>query len=81
MVFSYRPPKKRKDIKLFTQEISQQEKEEQEIFLSFLLVITTTDMESNLAKSYNYFFGIFLKVIQTHKKKARKGNKLAWIVK
>ena len=69
MVFSSRPPKKRKEIKLFTWESSQQAKEEQEIFLGFLLVITTTDMESKLAKSYNYFLG-FLKVFQTHKKKA-----------
>jgi len=36
MVFSYRPPKKRKEIKLFTRESSQQAKEEQEIFLGFL---------------------------------------------
>ena len=80
MVFSSRPPKKRKEIKLFTRESSQQAKEEQEIFLGFLLIITTTSMESKLAKSYNYFL-FFLKVIQTHKKKARKENKLAWIVK
>ena len=44
MVFSYRPPRKRKEIKLFTQESSQQAKEEHEIFLGFLL-ITTTSME------------------------------------
>ena len=53
MVFSYRPPKKRKEIKLFTRESSQQAKEEREIFLGFLLIITTTGMESKLAKSYN----------------------------
>ena len=70
MVFSYWPPKKRKEIKLFTRESSQQAKEEQEIFLGFLLIITTTGMESKLAKSYNYFFLVFLKVFQTHKKKA-----------
>ena len=34
MVFSYRP--QRKEIKLFTQENSQQAKEEREIFLGFL---------------------------------------------
>ena len=53
MVFSSRPPKERKEIKLFTRESSQQAKEEREIFLSFLLVTTTTGMESKLAKSYN----------------------------
>ena len=46
-------PKERKEIKLFTRESSQQAKEEREIFLGFLLVITTTSMESKLAKSYN----------------------------
>ena len=49
-------PKKRKEIKLFTRESSQQAKEEREIFLGFLLITTTTGMESKLAKSYNYFF-------------------------
>ena len=43
----------RKEIKLFTREGSQQAKEEREIFLGFLLIITTTGMESKLAKSYN----------------------------
>ena len=42
----------RKEIKLFTRERSQQAKEEQDIFLGFLLIITTS-MESKLAKSYN----------------------------
>ena len=73
MVFSYQLPKKRKEIKLFTRESSQQAKEEQEIFLGFLLIITTTSMESKLTKSYKYFF-VFLKVYQTHKKKTRKRN-------
>ena len=53
MVFSYRPPKKRKEIKLFTRESSQQAKEEREIFLGFLLITTAIGMESKLAKSYN----------------------------
>ena len=53
MVFSSRPPKERKEIKLFTRESSQQAKEEHEIFLGFLLIITTTGMEGKLAKSYN----------------------------
>ena len=70
MVFSYRPPKKRKEIKLFTRESSQQAKEEQEIFLGFLLITTITSMESKLAKGYNYFFWFFLKFFQTRKKKA-----------
>ena len=42
MVFSYRPQRKEKEIKLFTWESSQQAKEEQEIFLGFLLIITAT---------------------------------------
>ena len=50
-------PKEKKGNKLFTRESSQQAKEEREIFLGFLLIITTTGMESKLAESYNYFFG------------------------
>ena len=46
-------PKKGKQTKLFTLESSQQAKEEREIFLGFLLVITTTSIECKLAKSYN----------------------------
>ena len=65
--------------KLFTRESSQQAKEEREIFLGFLLITTTTGMESKLAKSSNYFF-VFLEVIQTYKKKLRKENKLAWMI-
>ena len=42
MVFSYRPPKKRKEIKLFTRESSQQAKEEREIFLGFSFFLITT---------------------------------------
>ena len=44
---------KRKEIKLFTRESSQQAKEEREIFLGFLLITTTIGMESKLAKTYN----------------------------
>ena len=47
MVFSCWPPKERKQIKLFTRESSQQAKEEQEIFLGFLLIITTTAWKVN----------------------------------
>ena len=47
------PQRTRKEIKLFTRESSEQAKEEREIFLGFLLIITTTGMESKLAKSYN----------------------------
>ena len=68
MVFSSRPPKERKEIKLFTWESSQQVKEEREIFLGFHL-ITTTSMEIKLT-----IFFCFLKVYQTLKKKARKRN-------
>ena len=66
MVFYSRPPMERKEIKLFTRESSQQVNEEREMFLGFHL-ITTTSMEIKLTN----FFG-FLKVYQTHKKKARK---------
>ena len=76
MVFYSQPPKgKKRKIKLFTWESSQQVKEEQEIFLGFHL-IATTSKEIKLT----IFFG-FLKVYQTHKKNARKKEiKLAWIV-
>ena len=43
----------RKEKKLFTRESSQQGKEEQEIFLGFILITTTTSKETKLAKSYN----------------------------
>ena len=80
MVFSSRPPKKRKEIKLFTQESSQQAKEEREIFLGFVLIITTTGMENKLAKSYNYFFWFFLRLFKHTRRKREKENKLAWIL-
>ena len=70
MVFSSRPPKNKKRNKTIYTGKLQQAKEEREIFLGFLLVTTTTGMESKLAKSYNYFFWFYLKVFQTHKKKA-----------
>ena len=56
-VFSFRTPKKRKEIKLFTRESSQQAKEDEKSFWVFFLITTTTGMESNLNKIYNYFFG------------------------
>ena len=71
MVFSYRPPKKRKEIKLFTRESSQQAKEEQEIFFGFLFNYYYYSKKGKLTKSYTNFF-CFLKVYQTHKKKAGK---------
>ena len=58
------PQRKEKKRKLFTRESSQQVKEEREIFLGFLL-ITITSMEIKLT-----IFLVFLKVYQTHKKKA-----------
>ena len=64
--------------KLFTRESSQQAKEEREIFLGFLLITTSTDMERKVAKKLQLYF--FLKVFLTHKKKTRKEIKLAWIV-
>ena len=56
MVFYSRPPKERKEIKLFTQESSQQVKEELEIFLGFRFN-STTSMEIKLTN-----FLVFLKV-------------------
>ena len=53
MVFSSLPPKEIKEIKLFTRESSQQAKEEQEIFLGFLLIITT-DMEIKLTNFFGF---------------------------
>ena len=53
MVFSSRPQKERKEIKLFTRESSQQVKEERDIFLGFLL-ITTTSMEINLTNFFGF---------------------------
>ena len=41
------PQKKEKKIKLFTQESSQQAKEEREIFWGFLLITTTTAWKVN----------------------------------
>ena len=60
------PHRKEKKIKLFTRESSQQVKEQREIFLGFHFN-STTSMESRLTI-------FFLKVYQTHKKKARKIN-------
>ena len=79
MVFSSRPPKERNKTKLFTRESSQQAKEEQEIFLGFLLIITTTRMESKLAKSYNYFLWFFLRFFKHIRRKSENENKLAWM--
>ena len=74
MVFSSQPPKKRKEIKLFTRESSQQAKEEREIFLGFLL-ITTTSMEIKLTN-----FLVFLRFIKHTRRKLEKEIKLAWII-
>ena len=71
MVFSYRPPKKRKEIKLFTRESSQQAKEEREIFLGFPFNYYYYSKKGKLAKAITNFF-VFLKVYQTHKKIAGK---------
>jgi len=74
MVFSYRPPKKRKEIRLFTRESSQQAKEEQEIFLGFLFNYYYYSKKSKLAKSYNYFFWLFLSFIKHTRRKQEKGK-------
>ena len=68
MVFSSQPTKKRNEIKLFTRESSQQAKEEREIFLGFLLIITTTGMEIKLTN----FFWFFLRFIKHTKRKLEK---------
>ena len=67
MVFST-PKGKKRNKTIYTGKLPQV-KEEREIFLGFHL-ITTTSMEIKLTN----FFG-FLKVYQTHRKKARKINK------
>ena len=67
-------------MKLFTWESSQQAKEEREIFLGYLLIITTTGMESKLAKSYNYFFWFFLRFFKHTTRRLKTENKLAWMV-
>ena len=54
------PKEKKRNKTIYTGKLPTN-KEEQEIFLGFLLIITTTGMESKLAKSYNYFL-VFLKV-------------------
>ena len=48
------PPKERKEIKLFTRESSQQAKEEREMFLGFLLIITTS-MEIKLTSFFGFY--------------------------
>ena len=62
------PQRKEKKIKLFTRESSQQVKEEREIFLGFLLITTTTGMESKLAN----FFCFFLRFIKHTRRKLEK---------
>ena len=44
---------KQKREKVFTQESSQQAKEEREIFIGFVFNTTTTSMGSKLARNYN----------------------------
>jgi len=70
----------RKEIKLFTRESSQQEKEEQEIFLGFIFNFTTTAWKVKLTKSYNYFFRFLLRFIKHTRRKHNKENKLAWMI-
>ena len=76
MVFSSRPPKKRKEIKLFTRESYQQAKEESKNLFGFSLIITIIDMESKLTN----FFGFFLRFIKHTRRKLEKEIQLAWIV-
>ena len=61
------PQRKGKKIKLFTRESSQQVRRRTRNLSGFFNLITTTSMEIKLT---NFLF--FLKVYQTHKKKARK---------
>ena len=67
MVFSSRPPKERKEIKLFTRESSQQAKIRMTNLLGFHLIITTTGMEIKRT-----IFLVFVKVYLTYKKKEGK---------
>ena len=78
MVFYSRPPKERKEIKLFTRESSQQAKEEEEIFLGFLFNYHYYYKKNKLTKSYTNFF--FLRFIKHTRRKQEKENKLAWIL-
>ena len=67
MVFYSRPPKERKENKtIYTGKLPTSKKKNEKSFWVFIL-ITTTSMEVKLT----IFLG-FLKVYQTHKKKARK---------
>ena len=52
------PKEKKRNKTIYTGKLPTS-KEEWEIFLGFLLIITTTGMESKLAKIYNYFFGFY----------------------
>ena len=47
------PKEKKRNKTIYTGKLPTSKKEEREIFLGFLLVTTTTGMESKLAKSYN----------------------------
>ena len=69
MVFSSRPPKERKEKNYLHGKAPNKQKKNEKSFWVFIL-ITTTSMEIKLTN----FFG-FLKVYQTHRKKARKINK------
>ena len=55
MVFSYRPPKKRKEIKLFTRESSQQVKEEQEIVYALHRELSGNRADENMEQILNFF--------------------------
>ena len=68
------------EIKLFTRESSQQEKEEREIFLGFFLITITTCMESKLAKKLQLIFLFFLRFIKHTRRKHKKEIKLAWMI-
>ena len=68
MVFSSRPQRKEKKQNYLHGKAPNKQKKNEKSFWVFFL-ITTTSMEINLTN----FFG-FLKVYQTHKKKARKIN-------
>ena len=75
---NYRKERKENDKNLFTRKSSQQAKEEWEIFLGFLLILQLIKLERKAKKKRELNFLVFLKVFQTHKKKARK--KLTWII-
>ena len=68
------PQRKEKKKTIYTGNLPTSKKKNEKYFWVFIL-ISTTSMEIKLT-----IFWFFLKVYQTHKKKAKKKIKLAWII-